>query len=117
MRWLEAICAMMIGVATCSIALAEDGKTINALDTGRALLRDNKCNGSCHQSYSEDNDPLTLYTRVDRKANNRQELDRMVRKCVASLGSMIFPEEIENVSAALEADYYKFSQPQRGQGR
>lgn len=117
MQWRDVGAGAFLCLLGCSPSCAEDAPHSTRLDEGRALLRDNKCNGSCHQSYSEDNDPLTLYTRDDRKARNRQELDAMVRKCVSSLGSMIFPEEIESVSAALEVDYYRFSASQRGTTR
>ncbi|MCB1542409.1 MAG: hypothetical protein KDJ16_06565 [Hyphomicrobiales bacterium] len=75
---------------------------------GRALLKESNCNGNCHQSYSADNEALSLYTRDDRKAIDRAKLDRFVRQCVASVGSMVFPEDIEKISAALNADFYKY---------
>ena len=97
-----------------TMASAQDVRSSAALAEGRALLSEHKCNGACHQSYSADNDPLTLYTRADRKARNRAELDMQVRRCVASLGSMMFPEDMQNVSAALDADYYRFGQATGG---
>jgi hypothetical protein len=107
MRWREAMSIVALAQALCAQANAQDAHA-KALQEGRALLQEHKCNGSCHQSYSEDNDPLTLYTRADRKVRNRSQLDAQVGRCVASLGTMIFPEDQLNVSAALDADYYKF---------
>ena len=77
------------------------------LALGRRLLAENRCNGACHQSHAEDNDPLSLYTRENRKVNDRAALRRMVDKCVSSLGSMIFPEDVDAVVAALDQDFYK----------
>ena len=85
-------------------ALAEDG----AIAEGRALLKEHNCNGNCHQSHSADNEALSLYTREDRKARDREALDRYVRLCVANVGTMVFPEEMASMSAALNADFYKF---------
>ena len=79
-----------------------------AIEEGRQLLKEHNCNGNCHQSHSADNEALSLYTREDRKAVDRALLDRYVRQCVASVGSMIFPDDIPKLSNALNADYYKF---------
>ena len=85
-------------------ALAEDG----AIAEGRALLKEHNCNGNCHQSHSDDNEALSLYTREDRKARDRATLDRYVKLCVANVGVMAFPEDIEKMSSALNADFYKY---------
>ncbi|WP_294537206.1 hypothetical protein [uncultured Rhodoblastus sp.] len=86
---------------------AARGETDGILALGRRVLADNQCNGACHQSHAEDNDPLGLYTRANRKVNDRAALHRQVEHCVSRLGSMIFPEEIDAVAAALDVDYYK----------
>jgi len=107
MRWrnlLFAACLLLLAMP----AIAQDAGHGSALDEGRLLLKEHNCNGSCHQSYSEDNNPLSLYTRAERKIRNRVELDLQVKRCVASLGAMIFPEDLQSVSAALDHDYYKF---------
>ena len=99
MSWRISLVALLLSAGA---AQAED-----ALALGRLLLAENRCNGACHQSHAEDNDPLSLYTRENRKVNDREALRRMVEKCVSSLGAMIFPEEMDAVAAALDQDYYK----------
>lgn len=89
------------------LALAR-GAQAEDQDLGRRLLAENRCNGACHQSHAEDNDPLSLYTRDNRRVNDRVALRRQVERCVASLSSMIFPEELDAVAAALDRDFYKF---------
>jgi len=103
MRLREYTCAILLALAS-SPAFAEDA----AIVEGRALLKEHNCNGNCHQSHSADNEALSLYTREDRKARDREALDRYVRLCVANVGTMVFPEEMASMSAALNADFYKF---------
>ncbi|MFT4098142.1 MAG: hypothetical protein QM651_13570 [Rhodoblastus sp.] len=92
-------------LALCaSAASAED----SAIVEGRALLKEHNCNGNCHQSHSDDNEALSLYTREDRKARDRAALDRYVKLCVDNVGVMAFPEEVEKMSSALNADFYKY---------
>lgn len=75
---------------------------------GRRLLGENNCDGACHRGRSDDDDPLSLYRRADRKVQSREELHRQVGFCVSRLGSMIFPEEIGSVVDALDHDHYHF---------
>lgn len=79
-----------------------------AIEEGRQLLKEHNCNGNCHQSHAADNEALSLYTREDRKARDREALDRYVRLCVASVGSMVFPDDIPKMSTALNVDFYKY---------
>jgi hypothetical protein len=99
MSWRISVLVLLLWTGA---ARAED-----ELALGRRLLAENRCNGACHQSHAADNDPLSLYTRENRKVNDRDALRQMVSKCVSSLGSMIFPEEIDAVVAALDQDFYK----------
>jgi hypothetical protein len=78
------------------------------LKNGERLIETYRCNGSCHQSYSADNDPLSLYTRPDRKVNDRFQLRDMVEKCASRLELPIFPEEVLDMAAVLNRDHYKF---------
>ena len=107
MRWRDLALAICIVPQVCAAALAQEARK-PSIEEGRLLLKENRCNGSCHQSHSEDNDPLTLYTQTNRKVRNRPELDAQVKKCVANLGSMIFPDDMQSVSEALDHDFYKF---------
>ncbi|MFV0279784.1 MAG: hypothetical protein ACK5JM_03355 [Rhodoblastus sp.] len=99
-----ALAAAIFSALVSPLAAQED----SAVAEGRQLLKELNCNGSCHQSYSADNEALSLYTREDRKARDRAALDRYVRQCVASIGSMVFPEDVPKLSTALNADFYKY---------
>lgn len=88
------------------IAAAAQGAA--SVEQGRALLKEHGCNGGCHQSHAEDDDPLTLYTRSDRKVRTRAQLDAQVNTCASTLGTMIFPEDVQSLSAALDGDFYAF---------
>jgi hypothetical protein len=99
MSWRISLFLLLL---TATAARAEDELTL-----GRRLLDEHRCNGACHQSHAADNDPLSLYTRDNRKVNDRAALRRMVETCASSLGSMIFPEEIDAVVAALDQDHYR----------
>lgn len=96
--------------ATCLTAFATPvrAEEFAAVEEGRQLLEEHNCNGNCHQSHSADNEALSLYTREDRKARDREALDRYVRLCVASVGTMVFPDEMAKMSSALNADFYKY---------
>ena len=104
MRLLSLALAALVSIGS-STAFAEDAA---AIEEGRALLKEHNCNGNCHQSHSADNEALSLYTREDRKARDRAALDRYVKLCVANTGVMAFPEDIEKMSSALNADFYKY---------
>jgi hypothetical protein len=75
---------------------------------GRKLLADNNCNGACHKSHSPDGNPLSLYTRPNHKVKSFSQLTSQVGRCVANTNAMISPDEIGDVAAALNHDYYKF---------
>ena len=102
LRDLALAAALLPLLATA--ARADDAAVVE----GRALLKEHNCNGNCHQSHSADNEALSLYTREDRKARDRAALERFVRQCVASVGVMAFPDDMANMSAALNADFYKY---------
>ncbi len=75
---------------------------------GRALLAENKCNGSCHQSYTDDNDPLSLYTRANRKVKDAKGLLAQVQRCLLRLNAGVFPEDAKDIASVLNLDFYKF---------
>lgn len=74
--------------------------------TGREIIRENDCNGACHQKVVKGADSLTLYTRTIRKVNSSEELKRQVEMCVSLLNAPIFPEDIAHVVRALDHDAY-----------
>jgi hypothetical protein len=113
MRWpshpLAVATAVLVSIlAATDPSWASDRDTPATIEAGRRLLAENGCNGACHRSRAEDDDPRTLYTRATRKVHSRDELVKQVETCVSRLGSMIFPEEIGSVAAALDHDHYRF---------
>lgn len=100
--------SLALAAALSLYASAASAQNAAAVEEGRELLKEHNCNGNCHQSHAADNEALSLYTREDRKARDRAALDRYVRLCVASVGVMAFPEDIEKMSAALNADFYRY---------
>jgi len=55
---------------------------------------------SCHDSG--------VYTRADRKMTNLEMLTGQVRRCDANLGTKLFDEDLDSVTAFLNETYYKF---------
>lgn len=106
--------ALVLGLAalawTASLAASTAGEKIDpaVLETGRRLLVENDCNGACHARRATDGKALSLYTPFERRIQTRADLVKQVEACVSHLGSMIFPEEIESVAAALDHDHYHF---------
>lgn len=100
--------ALSPGVLRPPPAAAEERAVGGDVETGRRLLAENGCDGSCHRNHSPDDDPIDLYTRSTRKVQSRAELRRQVEFCVSQLNSMIFPEDIGSVAAALDHDHYHF---------
>lgn len=56
---------------------------------------------SCHDSG--------VYTRADRKMTDLTMLAGQVRRCDANLGTQLFDEDLDKVTAYLNETYYKFS--------
>lgn len=65
-------------------------------------LHDKFC-GQCHGTE--------VYTREDRKMNDYAALEQQVRRCEQNIGLKWFEEDIENVTAYLNQNYYKFDTP------
>ena len=98
-------------LAMAAPGAAEDGAIVLAgadEANGRALIAEHRCNGGCHQSHAEDNDPLTLYLREDRKIRNPQALVNMVQYCAIELELPFFPEDVTDIAAVLNREYYRF---------
>jgi hypothetical protein len=55
---------------------------------------------SCHHSE--------VYTRPNRRVQDLNQLRTQVRRCELSLGLKWFDEEIDNATAYLNQNYYKF---------
>lgn len=66
--------------------------------TGKAL-HDANCI-SCHDAG--------VYTRADRKVTSLEALAGQVRRCDANLGTKLFDEDLDKITAYLNETYYKF---------
>lgn len=113
MQWPSPRLAVATAVLVSILAAADPTRaggrdTPATIEAGRRLIAENGCDGACHRSRAEDDDPLTLYTRATRRVHSRDELVKQVEMCVSRLGSMIFPEEVGSVAAALDHDHYRF---------
>ena len=62
---------------------------------------------ACHTSLM-DGEPSRMYTREERKVDSRQALKSRVRQCELSLGLQWFDDDIADVAAYLNEQYYKF---------
>ena len=58
---------------------------------------------SCHDSG--------VYSRTDRKMTDFTMLAAQVRRCDANLGTKLFDEDLNNVTAYLNETFYKFPKP------
>ena len=108
MKWLAlSVSCLYFAIAFAgSDARGQEGASNIA--TGREIIRENDCNGACHQKVVKGANPLTLYTRTIRKVNSSEELRRQVEMCVSLLNAPIFPEDVAHVVRALDHDAYNF---------
>lgn len=67
------------------------------LAAGKALTE-----AHCYQCHGNE-----VYTRADRKVHTLEGLQRQVQRCELALGLKWFDEEIANVSAYLNQEFYK----------
>ncbi len=84
----------LAGLLISGSALAE-GNSAN----GKKLFTGSKCN-QCHGTE--------VFTRKDRKVNNLKSLEAQVRRCDSNLNTNWFDDEIHDVTAHLNKQYYKF---------
>jgi hypothetical protein len=98
-----AACFGMAGIASACAQSAEGDAAL-----GRVIIKENECNGACHQKAVKGADPVTLYTRTIRKVNSPEELRRQVDLCISFLNAPIFPEDAAHVVTALDRDAYHF---------
>ncbi|RKZ55641.1 MAG: cytochrome c [Candidatus Parabeggiatoa sp. nov. 2] len=97
-RWF--FCSLLL--ATVSLAKAEE---MTAIEKGKEL-HDKNCLG-CHAAQTNNN-PARLYTRDNRKVNDKDALQKQVQYCNDVLGLMLFDEEIKNLVLYLNTEHYKF---------
>ncbi len=73
---------------------------------GKKLFDQHKCN-SCHISMLG-GDGNGMFTRPDHKIKSPDSLKTQVQNCSTNLGLMLFEDDVENMSAYLNKNYYKF---------
>ena len=88
------LAGLLITVATSTTAMAA-GDAAN----GKKLFTGSKCN-QCHGTE--------VFTRKDRKVTDLAKLEAQVRRCDSNLNTNWFDDEIIDVTAHLNKQYYKF---------
>ena len=68
------------------------------LENGKTLVDDN-----CYECHKTD-----VYTRADRRVNDRQQLSVQVRRCELALGLKWFEDEVEDAAEHLNRQFYHF---------
>ena len=86
------------------------GLLISATFTATAMAAGNEANGKklftgskCNQCHGTE-----VYTRKDRKVTDLTKLEAQVRRCDSNLNTNWFDDEIIDVTAYLNKQYYKF---------
>ncbi len=90
----KAALASLAGLLMSTVVMAE-GNVAN----GKKLFTEAKCN-QCHTT--------SVYTKPDRKVKTLKALEAKVRLCDSNLSTNWFDDEIHDVTAYLNQQYYKF---------
>ena len=88
---------VLTGITVCLLA-ATSALPAADIDKGKALVAEH-CT-KCHNDR--------VYTRKDRRVKSLDGLDQQVRRCETALGLKWFDDDIENVAAYLNKNYYHF---------
>lgn len=91
---VQMIPLILVSITTSGAALAAQ-----TFDPARFLAE--KCS-SCHDER--------VYTRPDRRVQNRQQLEAQVRRCDANIGTRLFNEDLAALVDHLDRQYYHFGQ-------
>lgn len=94
MTWQKKIVTVIAGLTLSSATLAA-GNAAN----GQKLYTASQCN-KCHGSE--------VYTSPDRKVKSLAALEAQVRRCDSNLNTNWFDDDINDVTAYLNQQYYKF---------
>jgi len=81
-----------------SVLLMSTNSKGTDINNGNQLHADN-----CTRCHQDD-----IYTRVDRKIKNFEQLKKQVQQCELAIELGWFEEEVEDVTAYLNATYYMF---------
>ncbi len=90
----KTLLASLVGLLISGTALAQ-GNAAN----GQKLFTQSKCN-QCHTT--------SVYTKPDRKVKSLKALEAQVRRCDSNLNTNWFDDEIHDVTAYLNQQFYKF---------
>jgi len=90
----KTVLASFAGLLISTTAMAQ-GNAAN----GQKLFTQSKCN-QCHTT--------SVYTKPDRKVTSLAALEAQVRRCDSNLNTNWFDDEIHDVTAYLNQQYYKF---------
>lgn len=94
MKFSTQLLATLAGLLISAASMAQ-GNAAN----GQKLYTQSKCN-QCHGTE--------VFTRKDRKVSNLKSLEAQVRRCDSNLNTNWFDDEIHDVTAYLNKQYYKF---------
>lgn len=86
-------------VLTLLVLLTGGASAAQSFDPAAFLAE--KCS-SCHDER--------VYTRPDRRTQNRQQLEAQVRRCDANIGTRLFNDDLAAVVDYLDRQYYHFGQ-------
>ena len=90
---------LVLGLALSSLIISSTAFANGNAAKGGVLFTGSKC-GTCHGN--------DIYTSKDRKVNNLQALEAAVRLNDSKLNTNWFDEDVKNVTAYLNQQYYKF---------
>lgn len=89
---------LTLGLVLSGVLLSSSAFANNAAN-GKALFTGSKC-GTCHGNE--------IYTSKDRKVKNLKALEAAVRLNDSKLNTNWFDEDVKDVTAYLNQQYYKF---------
>jgi len=92
-KFILTLSVLLSSAFISNVALAGD------VANGKKLFTESKCN-QCHGTE--------VYTKKDRKVTSLPKLEAQVRRCDSNLNTNWFDDEIINVTAYLNKQYYKF---------
>lgn len=99
MSTINKITSALTGVLLSSIFASSVAVANGNVANGKKLYTQSKCN-QCHGTE--------VFTRKDRKVTSLKALEAQVRRCDSNLNTNWFDDEIIDVTAHLNKQYYKF---------
>ena len=96
---LKTTTKMALGLALSSLLISTSTFASGNAANGKTLFTGSKC-GTCHGTE--------IYTSKDRKVKNLKALEAAVRLNDSKLNTNWFDEDVKDVTAYLNQQYYKF---------